>query len=159
MRHDGVGKESDIIRFFKGWLKKARGFARLPVRGTISHKVIHTCFFPLTHFRGLFMPTTKVFLRGSVLVLAALPAFGLAACGDLVPTPYDGVPYTHERTAGRGVAYVRASMLPPKETKTEAIMEEKTVVTAPAEVETAPPPPPPPPITAGDQVFDNKQTK
>lgn len=102
------------------------------------------------------MPTTKI-LRGSVLILAALPAFALAACGDLVPTPYDGVPYTHERTAGRGVAYVRASMLPPKETKTETIMEEKTVVTAPAVVE--PTPPPPPPITAGDKVFDNKQSK
>jgi hypothetical protein len=51
-------------------------------------------------------------------------------------------------------------MLPPKETKTETNKEEKTVVTAPADVAPpAPPPPPSAPITAGDKVFDNKQAK
>ena len=106
------------------------------------------------------MPVTKVILRNSLLVLAGVPVLALAACGgeggDMVPTPYHGVPYTHERTAGTGIAYVRASMLPPKETKTETMLEQKAPVAAPVET---PPPPIEAPVSTGDKVFDKKQSK
>lgn len=100
---------------------------------------------------------SKDFIRLSVLTLATAPALLLSACGDnLEPTPYHGVPYTDERTAGTGVAYVRAKMLPPKETKTEAV----TPAPAPAApAEQAPPPPIEAPVTQGDKIFDNKQSK
>lgn len=97
---------------------------------------------------------SKDFIRLSILTLATAPALMLSACGDnLEPTPYHGVPYTDERTAGTGVAYVRAKMLPPKETKTEA-------VTPPAAApEPTPPPPIEAPVTQGDKIFDSKQSK
>lgn len=104
------------------------------------------------------MPVTKIVLRNAVLAVVALPALALSACGgegDYVPTPYHNVPYTHERTAGTGIAYVRASMLPRKEAKVETMLETKAPVAAPAEPAT----PPPPPIVAGDKVFDKKQSK
>lgn len=54
--------------------------------------------------------------RFAVLFLSGFSALTLAACGDgWVAVPYeDQVPYTEERTAGRGVTYVRAHMLPEK---------------------------------------------
>ncbi len=94
---------------------------------------------------------SKTFSRVSVLTLCTIPALMLAACGDLQPTPYKGTPY--DRTAGSGVAYVRASMLPPREANSTVMME-KPAETA-AKVET----PPPPPVTQGDQMFDKKQMK
>lgn len=98
------------------------------------------------------MPTTQKILRQSVLALTLLPALALGACGEgsgWTTVPYEQVPYTHERTAGRGVAYVRAAMLPPKEMKTEIVVEQP--VAAPIVV--------PAPLTAGDKVFDAKQSK
>lgn len=104
------------------------------------------------------MPVTKIISRNAVLAVVALPALALSACGgegDYVPTPYHNVPYTHERTAGTGIAYVRASMLPRKEAKVETMLQTAEPVVAPAEPMT----PPPPPIVAGDKVFDKKQSK
>ena len=45
----------------------------------------------------------------------------LTACSgeELVQVPYEGTPYAHERTAGFGVAYVRASMAPARGLNTE----------------------------------------
>lgn len=84
--------------------------------------------------------------------MVAVPALMLSACGDLVPEAYHGVPYTQERTAGSGVAYVRGKMMPAKETKTEMI--------APAaKVETTVETPPPPPVTQGDKLFEQRQAK
>jgi hypothetical protein len=97
--------------------------------------------------------STKVFYRGAVLTLSVLPVMTLAACGDgWVPQPYEGVPYTYERTAGRGVEYVRASMAPAKEMKTETIMHKEAPVSAPVSA-------PPPPMSTGDKVFNTKQAK
>ncbi len=70
----------------------------------------------------------------------------LGACGpDFQPTRVEGiVPYVMERTAGTGVAYVRAQMMPAKaivvETKTEA----------PAKVE---------PLKSAEPVFQAQQKK
>ena len=43
--------------------------------------------------------------------LGVMGMIGLSACGDdLTPVRYEGFPYSNERTAGTGVAYVRAHM-------------------------------------------------
>jgi hypothetical protein len=97
---------------------------------------------------------SNTFSRVSVLTLCAIPALMLAACGDLAPTPYHGNPY--DRTAGSGVAYVRASMLPPREANMETITEKTTA--EPAQVE-APPVPAQAPVTQGDHLFEKKQMK
>ncbi len=95
--------------------------------------------------------------RLSLLSLVAVPALMLSACGDLAPEPYHGVPYTHERTAGTGVAYVRGKMMPAKETKTEMMAPPAAKVETP--VETPPPPPVEAPVTQGDKLFDQRQAK
>lgn len=82
----------------------------------------------------------------------------LAAC-DGEPSRVSGiVPYVMERTAGTGVAYVRAKMMP-----------EKSLVVAPAETKVEAPvaagPPTPPPTPPEEQlkdmepVFKEKQKK
>lgn len=94
--------------------------------------------------------------RISLLSLSAIPALMLSACGDLAPEPYHGVPYTNERTAGTGIAYVRGKMMPPKEARTEMIAPATRVETT---VETPPPPPVNAPVTSGDKLFDQRQAK
>jgi hypothetical protein len=91
------------------------------------------------------MPSTKI----KYLLLAA-PVL-LSACGpDFQPERVQGiVPYVMERTAGTGVAYVRARMMQEKslvvETKTEA----------PAVVE----PPKEEPLKSAEPVFNAGQKK
>lgn len=89
------------------------------------------------------------FLRFMILASPIM----LAACGDgweMVRVD-DVVPYGNSRTAGTGVAYVRAKMMPEKELKLE-----------PAPM-TTPPPAPPPPVTPApskaEEVFREKQEK
>ena len=81
----------------------------------------------------------------------------LAACGDgweMVRVD-DVVPYGNTRTAGTGVAYVRAKMMPEKELK----LEPAPMLTP----MTTPPPAPPPPVTPvpskAEEVFREKQEK
>lgn len=110
------------------------------------------------------MSEFKKAVRLSVLSLTAIPVLALGACGDggsggWQAVPYEGVPYTHERTAGKGVTFVRAAMLPPKEAKVEPMMQETKPVETPAPEAKAPPPPRTEPITAGDSVFEKKQAK
>ncbi len=54
--------------------------------------------------------------RRVVFVLSGLSALSLAACGDgyEMVQVRDQVPYTMERTAGPGIAYVLAHMMPEK---------------------------------------------
>lgn len=54
--------------------------------------------------------------RRVVLVLSCVSPLALTACGEgWEPVEVRGkVPYTMERTAGPGVAYVRAHMMPEK---------------------------------------------
>jgi hypothetical protein len=79
----------------------------------------------------------------------------LAACDGLEPQRVEGiVPYVMERTAGTGVAYVRAKLAPQKELKLEAAQ--------PAPAMTTPPPAPPPmstPPAKAEEVFREQQSK
>lgn len=52
--------------------------------------------------------------RSTTLILIGASTMGLAACGEgWTPQQMrDRVPYTEERTAGPGIEYVRAFMLP-----------------------------------------------
>ena len=61
---------------------------------------------------GFFMKT----IRRAVFVLSGVSVLGLAACGEgyEVVKVRNQVPYTMERTAGPGVAYVLAHMMPEK---------------------------------------------
>jgi hypothetical protein len=75
----------------------------------------------------------------------------LAACGEgYEMTRIEGiVPYTLERTAGTGVAYVRAKMLPEK----AIVIESKT------EAPVAPAPAPKEELKSAEPVFKEQQKK
>ncbi len=95
-------------------------------------------------------------IRLFVCVLSVCSALGLAACGDgWEMVPYHGTPYDG-RTAGSGVAYVRAHLTPAKGPilKVETPPEEK-VSPKPAEVAPAPVKP----AQDADAVFRAKQKK
>ncbi len=82
----------------------------------------------------------KHFLRSA----AAVSVLFLAGCGEgWVMQDYTGTPYG-DRTAGKGVQYVRAKMLPEKGPVIEAEMEEHQDVILP--------PPQDEPITSGDDL-------
>lgn len=63
--------------------------------------------------------------RSAVIFLTGLSSLTLAACGEgWEPQPVRGrVPYTEERTAGPGVEYVRAYLLPEKGPNLEPQMD------------------------------------
>lgn len=107
------------------------------------------------------MPSFK---RLGLMTVILLP-LALTACGgegwQMQPTKR--LPYGNERTAGSGVEYVRASMMPAKGPVLEPA---KPAEAAPP----APPPPPPPapepeldepeePMVPADKVFNNIQRK
>jgi hypothetical protein len=101
------------------------------------------------------MPSQSKLKKLRYLVLAT-PVL-LAACGDgweMIRVD-DMVPYGNTRTAGTGVAYVRAKMLPQKELKLEPAPAPAPVV-APAPA--APPPMSVPPAKA-EEVFREGQSK
>lgn len=96
-------------------------------------------------------------IRRTILTLTATaPLLLLAACDGYEMQLYDGFPYGGARTAGHGVAYVRASMMPPK----GPVLEQ-----APPPVVQAPPPapvveaPPTAPITPADPIIEQKARK
>ena len=106
------------------------------------------------------MPT----LRRSLQILSVLPLLALGACGEGYETrPYSGTPYDGnqpgERTAGYGVEYVLAKMMPEKGPVLETQMKEETVTVTeepePAPVEAAPPPP----VEDAAPVFNEMQRK
>jgi len=75
-------------------------------------------------------------------ILLACASLPLAACGEgyEMQLVKDYFPYGNERTAGSGVAYVLAKILPEKELKLEPVAPK----IEPAPVVEAPPPPPAP---------------
>lgn len=82
--------------------------------------------------------------------LSFLSVIGLAACGDgWEIRPYHGTPYDG-RTAGTGVAYVRANLTPAK----GPILKVET-----PEPPKAAPTPPPAPAPDADAVFRARQKK
>lgn len=87
----------------------------------------------------------------SLQIVSFVSLFALAACGDgWEVRPYDGTPYDGERTAGRGVEYVRAKMAPQKGPVIEAAQPENTAVIMEA---------PPPAIVPADNMFSAKTRK
>jgi len=75
-------------------------------------------------------------------ILLACVSLPLAACGEgyEMQLVKDYFPYGNQRTAGSGVAYVLAKLLPEKELKLQPVVREQ----APAPVAQAPEPAPPP---------------
>lgn len=98
------------------------------------------------------MPSTSRYFK---LAILAAPIM-LTACGEgwEMTRVKDIVPYTMPRTAGTGVAYVRAKMLPKKELNLQP---------APAVAPMTTPPPAPPPVTPApskaEEVFREQQSK
>lgn len=88
----------------------------------------------------------KIF-RAILVASCGFATLALAACGEgYEPVKVQGqVPYTDERTAGPGIAYVRAHMLP-----------EKSVVLPP---EPAPSVKAAPPVHDAAPIFDKKMQK
>lgn len=81
------------------------------------------------------MKTASVRLR----LIAVLPALLLAGCGEGYElVKYTGFPYGNERTAGSGVAYVRANMMPEKGTSVQPELKETSKILD--KVGTPPPP-------------------
>ncbi|MDB5492493.1 MAG: hypothetical protein JWO78_2342 [Micavibrio sp.] len=102
------------------------------------------------------MPVYKTILRISALGFTALPLLALTACGDGYEVkPYYGVPYTHDRTAGHGVEWVRANMMAPKATNTDSLMRAEDPTQTPVKV--TPQVVTPPPIA--DKMFKERQSK
>jgi len=83
--------------------------------------------------------------RRFIVLGCVFPVLALAACGEgwEVVEMRGQVPYTQDRTAGPGVKYVRAYMLPEK----GPVLEQQPVVSPPTKVEDAQP------------LFDHKQLK
>ncbi len=78
-----------------------------------------------------------------------LPLLALSACGEGWEAQKTDTyfPYGNQRTAGYGVVYVRAKMMPEKELVVEPIVEE------------AAPAPTPEPLKPADEIFNEAQTK
>ncbi len=80
----------------------------------------------------------------------------LAACGQgWEPVRTDAFPYGNKRTAGTGVAYVRAKMLPQKELK----LEPAPAAPAPAPKAETPAPPAAVPPAKAEEIFRKGQEK
>ena len=84
--------------------------------------------------------------RPVILSVCGFAALGLSACGEgyEMVQVRGQVPYTEERTAGPGVAYVRAHMMPEK---TVVIPQE---ITAPAQA---------PVMQSAEPIFEQKVQK
>lgn len=99
------------------------------------------------------MPT---FRRMILILSAAAPLMLLAACDGYELQRYTGFPYDNQRTAGSGVQYVLAKMMPIK----GPVLEQAAPVIQPApEPAIEIPPPPVEVITPADPVFDHKARK
>jgi len=90
---------------------------------------------------------SKSFLRLSLLCAPLL----LSACGDgwEAQRTTEYLPYGDQRTAGSGVVYVRAKMMPKKELNVEPVLEE-VASTPPTEVR---------PVLAAEEIFEDAQEK
>jgi hypothetical protein len=99
------------------------------------------------------MPT----IRRTILTLStALPLFALSACDGYEMRLYDGFPYGNQRTAGHGVEYVLAKMMPKKGPVLEPA---PAPAPAPAPEPKVEMPPPSEPIKPADPIIENKARK
>lgn len=80
-------------------------------------------------------------IRTVTTILLGASTLGLTACGEgWVPQEIRGrVPYTEERTAGPGVEYVRAYLLPEKGPKLEPVAPAPVIEQQEAPIEDAAP--------------------
>ncbi len=77
------------------------------------------------------MPSVRIKTR-LLLALPVLFALPLAGCGEgYEMVSYDGFPYNNIRTAGSGIAYVRANLLPERGPVIEAAQPENVPVIQP----------------------------
>ena len=103
-------------------------------------------------------------LPSSLRYALCLISLALTACGEgWVPVYTDDVfPYGNDRTAGRGVTYVRKSLLPAKSLNVEEIAapEPAAIVAEPPKpvIETVPEPVPAEPAKM-DKAFNDAQAK
>lgn len=103
-------------------------------------------------------------MKRTVQVFSVLPLLFLVGCGDgWEVRPYDNTPYG-ERTAGHGVQYVRAHMMPKKGPVLEPEMKKKDVVVEETVVVEPPVVVPPetveePVIEKADEMFNEIQKK
>lgn len=101
-------------------------------------------------------------LRTTFYGFMSVSLLSLAACGEgYVTEEYHGVPYTDERTAHHGVAYVRAKMAPaagPVLEAKEEVAPVKEEVKMP-EKEAEPEPAPEPEVKSAEPLFDQKNKK
>lgn len=102
-------------------------------------------------------------MKNKALVLASVSIvalFGLSACdaGDgqtWEAIEYEGVPYTEERTAGRGIKWVLAAMAPKKGPVLEPILETTREIAPRISL----PPPKEPEIKNATPIFIEKMGK
>lgn len=74
------------------------------------------------------MPSPRFFKRVKPFLLI-LPVLMLSACGDgWEAVSYSGFPYGNERTAGHGIAYVRANLLPGRGPMLQAAQPENEII-------------------------------
>lgn len=92
-----------------------------------------------------------------IIAACAVPMLFLAACDGYEPVRVNNlVPYSEGRTAGSGIMYVRAAMLPAKGPVTEPVMEtvaEPVVVVVEEPILISLPP------AEAEKVFTTKQGK
>lgn len=95
--------------------------------------------------------------------LILFASIGLTACGEgwemVQIKPGDQVPYTQDRTAGYGVAYVRAKMMPKKEMVMRDVVRQDTPDIAPEQPLPPPERAPAPMMQDGNQVLNGNQNK
>lgn len=97
-------------------------------------------------------------IRYVSLAALSVPILLIAGCGDgWEVVKYTGFPYNDmERTAGSGVEYVRAKLMPEKGPIVESV-KQTTTVTAPQMSQ--PVPPPAPPVEGAEEIFNKSQRK
>lgn len=113
------------------------------------------------------MPSPRFFSRVKPILLV-VPVLMLSACGDgWEAVSYSGFPYNNIRTAGHGVAYVRANLLPGRGPVIEAAQEENEMIIELPKAEPMPEPAPEPDksdeamgvLNALDKAFNKEQRK
>ncbi len=114
------------------------------------------------------MASTRCITK-TLLALSLLAPVALAGCDGYTPVPYNGVPYGGSRTAGTGIAYVKAKLMSERGPVLKAAQPENKELleeTKPVEPVVAVPPmeevaPIVAPATtqAADRVFNDMQKK
>lgn len=104
-------------------------------------------------------------LKPTIRLLSVVPLLCLAACGEgWEKQDTHMVPYTMERTAGTGLAYVRAKMMPARgpvveEAAEEEVMSHEMKTDLNTELYMEVQDEPDLDVQTGDEIFDDSQRK